>query len=54
VRIRDELAKIDVDGATTFMRKTDGWWYKQKPEPQLKDMDGEKYKSVKLASRWSK
>ncbi|KAF1922934.1 uncharacterized protein M421DRAFT_10163 [Didymella exigua CBS 183.55] len=53
VRIRDKLAKIDADGSDAFMRDTDDWWFKQKNDPTLKDALGEKYKSVKLATRWS-
>jgi hypothetical protein len=41
------------------MRQTDDWWFNKKKQQkneedqELKDADDGKYKSVKLASRWS-
>ena len=53
MRIQHRLSEIDGDQTTAFLRQTDDWWFKQKGDVLLKDADSEKYKSVKLASRWS-
>ncbi|KAJ4343362.1 hypothetical protein N0V95_006696 [Ascochyta clinopodiicola] len=52
VRIRNRLAEIEAGGDDGYMRKTDDFWFRQKPDDALKDAADGKYKSLGIAKRW--